>query len=71
MRAPIRSASSAAAAASRSQLRPSSRIGGNTENMMRYLPTNVLISNYEYQAPDLYTAEEHMTWTKEALERMR
>ncbi len=45
-------------------------IGGNTENMMRYLPTNVLIGNYEYQAPDLYTAEEHMTWTKEALERM-
>ena len=45
-------------------------IGGNTENMMRYLPTNVLITNYEYQAPDLYTAEEHMTWTKEALERM-
>ncbi len=45
-------------------------IGGNTENMMRYLPTNVLIVNYEYQAPDLYTAEEHMTWTKEALERM-
>jgi nucleotide-binding universal stress UspA family protein/rubrerythrin len=45
-------------------------IGGNTENMMRYLPTNVLIGNYEYQAPDLLTAEEHMTWTKEALERM-
>src|ERR671938_445236 len=45
-------------------------IGGNTENMMRYLPTNVLITNYEYQAPDLYTAEEHITWTKEALERM-
>jgi nucleotide-binding universal stress UspA family protein/rubrerythrin len=45
-------------------------IGGNTENMMRYLPTNVLITNYEYQAPDLYTAEEHMTWTKEALERL-
>jgi nucleotide-binding universal stress UspA family protein/rubrerythrin len=45
-------------------------IGGNTENMMRYLPTNILITNYEYQAPDLYTAEEHMTWTKEALERM-
>jgi len=45
-------------------------IGGNTENMMRYLPTNVLITNYEYQAPDLYTAEEHMTWTKEALARM-
>lgn len=45
-------------------------IGGNTENMMRYLPTNVLVGNYEYQAPDLYTAEEHMTWTKEALERM-
>jgi nucleotide-binding universal stress UspA family protein/rubrerythrin len=45
-------------------------IGGNTENMMRYLPTNVLVTNYEYQAPDLYTAEEHMTWTKEALERM-
>jgi len=45
-------------------------IGGNTENMMRYLPTNVLVVNYEYQAPDLYTAEEHMTWTKEALERM-
>ena len=42
-------------------------IGGNTENMMRYLPTNVLVGNYEYQAPDLYTAEEHMTWTKEAL----
>jgi rubrerythrin len=38
--------------------------------MMRYLPTNVLVVNYEYQAPDLYTAEEHMTWTKEALERM-
>jgi len=38
--------------------------------MMRYLPTNVLVGNYEYQAPDLYTAEEHMTWTKEALERM-
>src|SRR5918995_4080803 len=45
-------------------------IGGNTENMMRYLPSNVLITNYEYQAPDLYTAEEHMTWTKEALERL-
>src|SRR5918997_1067444 len=45
-------------------------IGGNTENMMRYLPTNVLITNFEYQAPDLYTAEEHMTWTKEALERL-
>jgi len=45
-------------------------IGGNTENMMRYLPTNVLIGNYEYQAPDLYTAEEHMTWTKEALQRL-
>ncbi len=45
-------------------------IGGNTENMMRYLPTNVLVTNYEYQAPDLYTAEEHMTWTNEALERM-
>jgi nucleotide-binding universal stress UspA family protein/rubrerythrin len=45
-------------------------IGGNTENMMRYLPTNVLITNFEYQAPDLYTAAEHMTWTKEALERM-
>jgi nucleotide-binding universal stress UspA family protein/rubrerythrin len=45
-------------------------IGGNTENMMRYLPTNVLVTNFEYQAPDLYTAEQHMTWTKEALERM-
>src|SRR5215216_2778278 len=45
-------------------------IGGNTENMMRYLPTNVLITNYEYQAPDILTAEEHMTWTKEALERL-
>src|ERR687896_654009 len=45
-------------------------IGGNTENMMRHPPTNVLVGNYEYQAPDLYTAEEHMTWTKEALERM-
>src|ERR687889_50565 len=45
-------------------------IGGNTENMMRYLPTNVLITNYEYQAPDIPTAEEHMTWTKEALERL-
>ena len=45
-------------------------IGGNTENMMRYLNTNVLVGNYEYQAPDLYTAEEHMTWTDEALERL-
>ncbi|MDP8949437.1 MAG: universal stress protein, partial [Actinomycetota bacterium] len=45
-------------------------IGGNTENMMRYLPTNVLVTNFEYQAPDLYTAEQHMTWTTEALERM-
>jgi nucleotide-binding universal stress UspA family protein/rubrerythrin len=45
-------------------------IGGNTENMMRYLPTNVLIGNYEYQAPDLYTAEEHMTWTDEAKLRL-
>ncbi len=45
-------------------------IGGNTENMMRYLPANVLITNYEYQAPDILTAEEHMTWTKEALERL-
>ena len=45
-------------------------IGGNTENMMRYLNTNVLVTNYEYQAPDLYTAAEHMTWTKEALTRM-
>src|SRR5919199_1003576 len=45
-------------------------IGGNTENMMRYLPTNILVTNYEYQAPDLLTAEEHMTWTKEALERL-
>ncbi len=45
-------------------------IGGNTENMMRYLPTNILVGNYEYQAPDLYTAEEHMTWTDEAKERL-
>jgi len=45
-------------------------IGGNTENMMRYLPTNVLIGNYEYQAPDLYTAEQHMTWTDEAIQRL-
>jgi len=45
-------------------------IGGNTENMMRFLPTNVLVTNFEYQAPDLYTAEQHMTWTKEALERL-
>ncbi len=45
-------------------------IGGNTENMMRFLPTNVLVGNYEYQAPDLYTAEEHMTWTDEAKERL-
>ncbi|TCJ20293.1 universal stress protein UspA [Rubrobacter taiwanensis] len=45
-------------------------IGSNAENMMRYLPTNVMVGNYEYQAPDLYTAAEHMTWTKEALERM-
>ncbi len=45
-------------------------IGGNTENMMRYLPANILVTNYEYQAPDLYTAEKHMTWTREALERM-
>ncbi|MGF1470363.1 MAG: universal stress protein [Rubrobacteraceae bacterium] len=45
-------------------------IGGNTENMMRYLNTNILVGNYEYQAPDLYTAEEHMTWTDEALERL-
>ena len=45
-------------------------IGGNTENMMRFLPTNVLIGNYEYQAPDILTAQEHMTWTKESLERM-
>src|ERR671916_142397 len=45
-------------------------IGGNTENTTRYLPTTVLVGNYEYQAPDLHTAEEHMTWTKEALERM-
>jgi nucleotide-binding universal stress UspA family protein/rubrerythrin len=45
-------------------------IGGNTENMMRYLPANILVTNFEYQAPDLYTAEEHMTWTAEALERM-
>ncbi len=45
-------------------------IGSNSENMMRYLPTNVLVGNYEYQAPDLYTAAEHMTWTKEALARM-
>ncbi|MGI8650726.1 MAG: universal stress protein, partial [Rubrobacter sp.] len=45
-------------------------IGGNTENMMRYLPTNILVGNYEFQAPDLYTAEEHMTWTDEAVQRM-
>ena len=45
-------------------------IGGNTENMMRFLPTNVLVGNYEYQAPDILTAQEHMTWTKESLERM-
>ncbi len=45
-------------------------IGSNAENMMRFLPTNVMVGNYEYQAPDLYTAAEHMTWTKEALTRM-
>ena len=45
-------------------------IGGNTENMMRHLSTNTLVTNFEYQAPDLYTAEQHMTWTREALERM-
>lgn len=45
-------------------------MGSNAENMMRYLPVNVLVGNYEYQPPDLYTAEEHMTWTKEAMSRM-
>ena len=45
-------------------------VGGNTENMMRYLNTNILITNFEYQAPDILTAEEHMTWTKESLERL-
>lgn len=45
-------------------------MGSNAENMMRYLPVNVLVGNYEYQPPDLYTAEEHMTWTKEAMARM-
>src|SRR5918912_1348279 len=28
-------------------------IGGETQKKIRYLPTNVLITNYEYQAPDL------------------
>lgn len=45
-------------------------MGSNAENMMRYLPTNVMVTNFEYQAPDLYTAAEHMTWTKEAMERL-
>src|SRR3712207_5689560 len=41
--------------------------------MIRRPPRSTLFpytTLFRSQAPDLYTAEQHMTWTKEALERM-
>lgn len=45
-------------------------IGGNTENLMRLVPCNVLLSSRVFKPPIDMQAEESIEWTAEAKERL-
>ncbi len=46
-------------------------IGGNTENLLRLVPCNVLLSSKVYKPPIDMQAEETIEWTAEAKERLK
>lgn len=46
-------------------------IGGNTENLLRLVPCNVLLSSKVYKPPIDMQAEESIEWTAEAKERLK
>ncbi|MBC8258803.1 MAG: universal stress protein [SAR324 cluster bacterium] len=46
-------------------------IGGNTENVLRLAPCNILMMETKYQPPVEYMAEETIGWTVEAQARMQ
>ncbi|MGP0564716.1 MULTISPECIES: universal stress protein [unclassified Nitrospina] len=46
-------------------------IGGNTENLLRLVPCNVLLSSKVYKPPVDMQAEESIEWTAEAKERLK
>jgi len=46
-------------------------IGGNTENLLRLVPCNVLLSSRVYKPPIDMQAEETIEWTAEAKERLK
>lgn len=46
-------------------------IGGNTENLLRLVPCNVLLSSRVYKPPVDMQAEESIEWTAEAKERLK
>jgi nucleotide-binding universal stress UspA family protein/rubrerythrin len=45
-------------------------IGGNTENLCRLAPCNILVTDYTAKPPVEFQAEETVAWTKEALAKM-
>ena len=49
---------------------PDMDIGSNTENLLRLVPCNVLLSSQRYVPKVDVTAEETVTWTQEAIDRM-
>lgn len=49
---------------------PDMDIGSNTENLLRLTPCNVLLSSQRYVPKVDITAEETVTWTQEAIDRM-
>ncbi len=46
-------------------------IGGNTENLMRLVPCNLLLSSKVFKPPIDMLAEETIEWTSEAKERLK
>jgi nucleotide-binding universal stress UspA family protein len=45
-------------------------IGGNTENLCRLAPCNILVTDFQAKPPVEFQAEETVAWTKEALAKM-
>ena len=50
---------------------PDMDIGGNTENLLRMVPCNVLLSSKVFKPPIDLQAEESIDWTAEAKERLK
>jgi len=50
---------------------PDMDIGGNTENLLRLVPCNVLLSSKVYKPPVDMQAEETIEWTVEGKERLK